>query len=146
MNLAGKIVCRTVGAAGMYLSLSDAAKVSKLYKKIESEHVQENYLEKAYYDARTIDAVSYSANAAREKTFELRSKSKLPEMVGRCKGSIKGFLYGIGNFLPMVACSALALISKGFWAKAGAIGIGAIFVRNIARSGFGVGKHNPINS
>ena len=145
MNIAGKIACRTVGIAGMAVSCYDAAKISKQFSEIGSEHAQEHHLEKAYFNSRTTDKVSYTTNALREKTFELRSKNPLPSFFGKIKGWTQGFLYGMANSLPIVACSAFAILGKNFFAKAGALGLGAIAIFKILHDGYGIGKNSPMN-
>lgn len=144
MNIASKIVCRTLGAAGIGIACWDATKVSRQFSAIGSEHAQEHYLEDVYFNTRTIDKVSYSSNALREKAFELRSKSALPSTFGKIKGGFQGFMYGLANYLPVIACSSLALLGKNFFAKAGAIGLGAIAFFKLLHEGFGVGKNNPM--
>ena len=145
MNLAATIACKTIGTAGICAAVYDSAKVAKHFSEIGSEHAQEHYLEKAYFNSRTTDTVSYSSNAVREKTFELRSKNPLPGFFGKIKGGFEGFMYGLGNYLPVITCSALALVCKNFFAKAGAIGVGAAFLYKVIREGFGAGKQNPMH-
>jgi len=140
-----KVVCRTLGAAGMAVACYDAAKISKQFAEIGSDHAQEHYLEKAYFNSRTTDEVSYTSNALREKTFELRSKNPLPSIFGKIRGRRQGFLYGLANSLPLIFCSFLAIVGKNFLAKAGAISIGGIALYKILREGYGVGKNNPMH-
>jgi hypothetical protein len=145
MNLAGKIICKSIGVAGMIVPLRDAVKISRQYAEIGSEHAQEHHMEKAYYSSRTLDKVSYNDDLIREKTFELRSKSPIPSIFGKIGGGFKGFMYGLANSLPLVICSAFAILGKNFLSLAGAIGIGAIAVYKVLREGFGLGKNNPMN-
>ena len=140
-----RIVCRTIGAAGIGIACYDAAKISKQFSTIGSDHAQEKYLEDVYFSSRTTDKVSYTSNAIREKTFELRSKSPIPGMAGKVHGRFQGFMYGLANHLPVIICSALAILGKNFLAKAGAIGVGAIALYKVLREGFGVGKNNPMS-
>ena len=145
MNIASRIVCRTVGLAGMGVALYDSAKISKQFAEIGSEHQQEHYLERAYFNSRTADKVSYTSNALREKTFELRSKNPLPGIYGKIKGGFQGMMYGLGNYLPVVICSTLALACKNWAAKAGALGVGIAALYKVAREGYGLGKSNPMD-
>lgn len=145
MNGLAKIACRTVGAVGLAATCYDAAKISKYFAEVGGEHAQEHYLEKAYFSSRTLDKVSYNTNVLREKTFEMRSRNPLPALWGKIKGGFKGLMYGLGNELPMVICSALALLGKNIVAKAGVIGIGAIVAGKILCEGFGIGKSNPMH-
>ncbi len=145
MRLIGKIACRTLGVAGMVVACYDAAKISKKYAEVGSEHSQENYLQRAYYDSRTLDKVSYTSNALREKTFELRSKNPIPSIYGKTKGGFQGFMYGLANSLPLIICSSFAILGKNILAKLGVIGIGAIAIYKLVRDGFGLGKNNPMH-
>ena len=123
----------------------DSHKVANQYAEIGSDHAQEKYLEKAYYNSRTIDKVSPSSSIISEKVFEKRTKNPLPSIFGKINGRMQGFMYGMSNWLPVIACSALAILGKNFVAKAGAIGIGALATFKILREGFGLGKNNPMN-
>ena len=144
MRLIGKIACKALGVAGMTVACYDAVKISKQFAEIGSEHSQEHYMEDAYYSSRTLDKVSYTTNALREKTFELRTKNPLPGIFGKIKGGFQGFMYGLANSLPLIACSALALLGRNFFAKAGALGIGGVAIYKVLREGFGIGKNNPM--
>ena len=144
MRTITKIACRTLGGAGIALSLYDAAKVAKFYSHTEKEHALEHHMEKTYFSSKTIDKMSYSSNAVREKAFEVRSKNPVPAVTGSVKGWFKGFAYSIMNSSPLILCSTLALLGKNILAKAGTIGIGAIAIWKVLRDGFGVGKNNPM--
>ena len=144
ISTAAKIACRTVGTVGMGIALMDACKVGKAYSEVGKNRANATYYEKAYFNSRTTDVVSPSASAISEKTFELRTKNPLPGIIGKIKGGAEGFLYGIGNFLPAIAFSSLALLGKSWGAKLGAIGVGLGICFKIAREGFGLGKHNPM--
>ncbi len=144
MRMVTKIACRTLGAAGMTLACVDSAKVAKQFSEIGSDHSQEHYLEKAYYKTRTLDKVSPADNALREKAFEIHSKNPIPSFLGKIKGGFQGFMYGMSNYLPVIACSALAILGKNIVAKAGVVGLGCIAVYKVLRNGLGVGKNNPM--
>ena len=145
MKLATKIACRSLGTAGMLLACVDSMKVAKQFSEIGSDHRQEHYLEKVYYKTRTLDKVNYADNALREKAFDIRSKNPIPSIWGKFEGGFKGFMYGMANYLPIVASSALAILGKNIVAKAGAIGLGCIAVYKVLRNCCGVGKNNPMN-
>ena len=140
-----KIACRTVGTIGMGVALYEATQVSKLLSRNYSVKEQSKYLEKAYFDSRTIDSVSYTANDIRSKAFDLRTKNPLPSLWGKIKGVISGALYGLGDQLPTVACSTLAILGKGLGAKIGAVGVVAVQGYNVIRNAFGLGKHHPMD-
>ena len=145
MRTITKIACRTLGTVGMGLSIYNATRVGSQFSKNEAQRTQGKYLERAYFDSRTIDDVSYTANGVRKKTFDLRTKNPLPTLWGRIKGWTQGCLYSLGNSLPIIACSALALVSKGIMAKIGAAGIAIGICYSIARNGFGLGKKHPMD-
>ena len=144
MNTISKIACRLTGAAGIALASYDSAKIAKQYSEIGSEHAQEHYLERAYFNSRTTDHISYAEKAISKNTFDIRTKNPLPALYGKIKGGFHGFFYGMSNYLPLVACSTLALICKSWVAKAGALGAAGIALYEIAREGFGLGKSNPM--
>lgn len=145
MKTLTKIACRTVGTIGIGASLYNAMRVGNQFSRNESQRIQAKYLENVYFDSRTTDSVDYIDNQLRQKTFDLRSRNPIPSVWGKVKGWTQGSLYGLGNNLFTVACASLALISKGFWAKAGAIGVALSACYSIARNGFGLGKHHPMN-
>jgi|GEM_PF-4782602 hypothetical protein len=139
-----KIICRTIGTAGMGMSLANAFQTGKYFSKTMEEDIQAEHLENVYYSSRTLSDVNYNANMLREKGFELRSKNPLYAIYGKIKGGIGGFLYGLGCTLPGIACSALALLCKNWVAKAGAIGVAAGVLLTFVKEGFGLGKTNPM--
>lgn len=145
MNIVPRIICRAIGAAGLGVAVYDSAKTAKYFSEVGSEHAQEHYLEHAYFNSRTTDKFSYTSNALREKTFELRSKNPIPAIYGKIKGGFQGLMYGLGNYLPVVVCSTLALVCKNWAAKAGAIGLGIAAIYRVARDGYGFGKNNPMD-
>lgn len=145
MNTLTKIACRTTGTVGIGVALYEAVKVGKQFSRNESQVTQGKYLENAYYNSRTLDKVSYTSNDIRSKTFDLRTRNPLPAIWGSIKGGTKGALYGLGENLFTVACSALAILSKGTLAKVGAAGVALKFCYDIARNGFGLGKKHPMN-
>lgn len=134
-----------MGTVGMGIALYDASRVASQFSRNGAQNEQAKYLERAYFDSRGIDTVSYNSNNIRQKTFDLRTKNPLPSLWGRVKGYCEGASYSLGSNLFTVACSALALISKGALAKIGAIGVGLGVCYNIARNGFGLGKQHPMN-
>lgn len=145
MNLAGKIACKSIGVVGISLGLYDAYKVAGHYAKVGEEQAQAKYLTNAYFTSRTSDDVSFVSNSLREKTFDIRSKLSFPAAFGEIKGAVYGFFSGLGNWLPTITCSAIALAAKGTFAKAGAIGVGICTAYDILRNGFGMNKQNPMN-
>ena len=145
MRTITKIACRTMGTVGMGIALYDASRVASQFSRNGAQNEQAKYLEKAYFNSRNIDEVSYTSNNIREKTFDLRTKNPLPSLWGRVKGYCQGACYALGNNLFTVTCSACALLSKGILAKIGATGVGLSICYKIARDGFGLGKQHPMD-
>lgn len=133
-----------MGTVGMGIALYDASRVAAQFSRNGAHNQQAKYLEKAYFETRGIDNVSYNSNNIRQKTFDLRAKNPIPSLWGRIKGGAEGAIYSLGTNLFTVACSALAILSKGTLAKIGAIGVGLGICYSIARNGFGLGKQNPM--
>ena len=140
----GMIACRTVGTIGMGMALYDTVQGCKAAARHGAHTTTANYLEKSYFNARTIDNISTNQNNIRAKTFDLKTKNPLTTLWGKFRGGVKGIIYTLGNNLPLVACSALAILGKNISAKIGAVGIGCCLVYNIARNGFGLGKEHPM--
>ena len=144
MRILTKIACRTVGAIGMGLAIYDTARLSKHTAKARSRMSQADYLEKAYFNSRTLDDESYISNGIRKKTFDLRIKNPLASIWGSIKGGVEGALYAMGNNLMLISSSALAILSKGRLAIVGTIGIGLRFLYDILHNGYGIGKNHPM--
>ena len=144
MRTVTKIACRIVGAAGMGLAVYDATKVSGHFARSQSRVQQSKYLEKIYFNSRTIDDISYVSNNIRKNTFDARTKNPAPSIIGKVKGAIHGFVYSLANNLLTIGCSAFAILSKGTMAKVGAIGVGLSTIYNIIRNGYGIGKQHPM--
>ena len=141
----GKIVCKTVGVAGMGLALFDAVSASKAVSKKTAHAKQADYLEKSYFNARTIDNVSVNSNKIRAKTFDVKTNNPLPAFFGKISGGVKGFMYSLAINMPLVVASAFAIASKGFMSKVGAVGIALGLLYKVAREGFGLGKEHPMS-
>lgn len=134
-----------MGTVGMGIALYDASRIAGQFARNGGQNTQAKYLESAYFNSRNTDDVSYISNDIRKKTFDLRTRNPLPSLWGKIKGGVQGATYGLGNNLFTVACSALAILSKGALAKIGAIGVCLGVCYNIARNGFGFGKQHPMN-
>lgn len=141
----GKIICKTVGIAGMGVALFDATQASKSVARRTSHANQAAYLEKSYYNARTIDNISTTSNNVRAKVFDLETWNPLPAFFGKIKGGIKGFMYSLAVNMPIVLSSAFAIASKGFMSKVGATGVALCAAYKVARDGFGLGKEHPMS-
>lgn len=145
MKMITKIACRTLGTAGLGIALYNATQVASQFSRNGAQYQQAKYLEDAFYNSRTIDSVSYTDNAIRQRTFDLRTKNPLPALWGRIKGGTQGFMYSLGESLPLVGVSALAIATKGALAKLGAAGVVLGVCYNVLRSGYGLGKQHPMD-
>jgi len=143
MRTITKIACRTIGALGLGVAVYDATRVASHMARATANVEEGKHLEKIYFDSRTTDKFSYTAEEAREKVFELRSRNPLHSFFGSIKGGIMGALEGLSNHLITIICSSLAILSRGFMAKVGALGVGVSFVSSVLRNGFGIGKVHP---
>ena len=108
----GQVICKAVGVAGMGVALFDATQSSKSVARRNAQATQAEYLEKSYYNARTIDNISRSSNAVRAKTFDLETWNPLPAIWGKVKGGVKGFMYSLAVSMPLIISSAFAIASK----------------------------------
>ena len=145
MNTLTKITCRTIGTVGIGLALYNSTRICNQFARNKAIVAQEKYLSKAYFDSRTIDSVNFNKNNIRKKTFDLRTKNPLPALWGKITGGVNGFLYGLGDNLPLIASGALAILGKNIAAKIGAAGVGLGTCYIILREGFGLGKQHPMN-
>ena len=140
----GIIASRAIGTAGVGLALYDAVQRSKANARHQAHKKTADYLERTYFNSRTTDNISAVDNKIRAKTFDLETKNPIPTLWGKFKGGVNGFIYSLGNNLPLVLCSTLAILGKNFIAKAGAIGTGCYLAYSVARNGFGLGKEHPM--
>lgn len=145
MNFPTKIICRTLGAAGMGVALYDAIHEAEHTSKECAENESAKYLEKAYFNSRGLDRKSHIDAEIQSKVFEYRMNNPLPSVLGAVKGWGEGLFESLGENLFLVGASALALTAKNFFAKVGAVGIALTACYSILRNGFGVGKHNPMD-
>ena len=121
MGIVGKIVCKTVGVAGMSAVLYDAVSRSRAQSKRTSQQFDADFFEKVHADTRTTATESPLTSAMQKKVANWRMNNPIVSMSGKIKGGTSGFL------------SSLA------W---GTVGYG-LFV--VAREGFGLSKKSPID-
>lgn len=145
MKLATKIACRTLGTVGMGIALYDAVNVANQFSKNGAQKESAKYWEKAYFDSRTCDTVSYTDRIVQDKVFDYRTRNPLPALWGRIKGGVEGTLYSLGNSLFLVGSSAVALTTKNLPAKIGATGVALASLYKVLRSGYGMGKQHPMD-
>lgn len=145
LSVGGKIICRTVGVAGMGVALYDAVQSSKAVSRHQGLVTQGNFLENRYFASRTTDNVSSTQTAISKKTFDVLTDSPIPGIWGKVKGACKGFVSSLGTNLTLICSAAMAILSKGFLAKLGTAGVVGTAIYQILRQGFGMGKKNPFS-
>ena len=95
-----------------------------------------------------VSPISYAGKSRKSENaryiYAMAEDHALPSFLGKIKGGFQGFMYGMSNYLPVIACSALAILGKNIVAKAGVVGLGCIAVYKVLRNGLGVGKNNPM--
>ena len=141
----GQIVSKTIGVGGLGFALYDAVQVSKASARHRAHANQAEYLERSYYNARTIDNISPNSNKIRAKVFDLETWNPLPAFFGKVSGGVKGFAYSLAVGMPLILTSCLAIATKGFFSKLGAVGVALGLVYKVARDGFGFGKQHPMS-
>lgn len=145
MNTIGKIVCKTVGVAGMSAVLYDAFSVGKAQSGRTSQQYDADFFEKVHASTRTTATESPLTGAMQKKVANWRMNNPLISMTGKCKGALSGFFGSLGDNIILAATASLALAGKGFWAKLGAWGTVGYGLFVVAREGFGLSKKSPID-
>lgn len=145
MKLASKIICKTVGTIGMGVALYDSCRVANHYKNVRGEIAEQKHIEDVYFNTRTLDKLSYTNSAHKKNLFEMRTNHNIYEFIGKCKGLVEGFIYGLGNHLPTIFFSTIALLCKNTCAKIGAIGVAGYALLKSIKDGFGISKNHPMN-
>ena len=144
MGVISNIACKTIGLGGMSLAVYDAyTHGSHLSNKI-AQAEEADHFEKIHAQTRSLSTESYVNSAMQHKIAELRMNNPLISAWGKTKGFCEGFIHSLGSNILPVAFSALAICTKGFMSKLGAIGAVGCGAYKILKEGFGVGKHSPI--
>lgn len=84
-------------------------------------------------------------NAIQGKVADMRENNPIIPLYGKVKGFCSGVLTSLGNNLLPVSCAALALTTKGFFSKLGAIGLAGCGLLTVLKEGFGLGKRTPMD-
>ena len=145
MGIVGKIVCKTVGVAGMSAVLYDAVSRSRAQSKRTSQQFDADFFEKVHADTRTTATESPLTSAMQKKVANWRMNNPIVSMSGKIKGGTSGFLSSLGDNLVPAATASLALGGEGCWAKLGAWGTVGYGLFVVAREGFGLSKKSPID-
>ena len=144
MNLATKIICRTIGAVGAGTVLYNAGKSAAHYSRVNGQKKDAEHIENAYFDSRTTDTYSPISAKIGEEVFEHRSKNPLPSIWGRITGGIGGFVRSLADNVIPLTCACFALVGKDLPAKIASVGIVLSLGYDILRNGFGMGKNHPM--
>ena len=146
MGIMANIVCKTVGIAALSAVGYDAYKVGNRYSKNGAKREMADTFVHAYDAQRTASNESHVTNEMQSKVAELRMNNPIIPLYGRLKGFCTGALHSLGDNIIPVACASLAIAAKGFFAKAGAWGLGIYGGFKVLHDGFGIGKKTPVDS
>lgn len=145
MNVVSKIVCKTVGVAGISAVVYDAYSRAKVESKRTSQKMVADSFERIHAAKRTTTKESYVDSAIQSKVADMRMDNPIIPFAGRIGGFVKGGLNSLGDNIVPVTFSALALGTKGFFSKLGAMGVGGVALYTILKESFGVGKTTPMD-
>lgn len=145
MGIVSNIICKTVGIAGMSAVAYDAYSVAKKNSARVSQMETADHFEKVVMSTRTMDNESYVGNAMQKKVADLRMNNPLFSAYGSVKGFVNGFLSTLGSNIIPVVCAGLAIGTKGFLSRLGAIGVAGCGALIVLREGFGLGKTTPVD-
>ena len=145
MGIVANVVCKTVGLAGMGAVLYDAYTLGSIKSSRGAAKETANHLTDVVAAQRTASSDSYVSSAIQNKVADLRTDNPLIPIWGRIKGFFNGALDSLGNNIIPVICTTLALLTRGFASKLGAWGLVGCGVYTVAKEGFGIGKHSPMD-
>ena len=140
MGMMAKIVCKTVGIAGLSAAAYDACTVGKHHSAVGAKQASGNLYADVYQDSRTLSSESHIANGIQSKVADLRLNNPIIPIAGKIKGFIRGAFNSMGDNIILVSSAALALGAKGFFSKLGAWGVAGFGLFKILKDGFGIGK------
>lgn len=145
MGTVGKIVCKTIGVAGISAVLYDAYSIGKSQAKRTSQQYDADYFEKIHSDTRNTSIESPMTSAMQERVASWRTNTPVSSFAGGIRGAVGGFFKSLGDNIIPAATASLALAGKGIWSKLGAWGTVGYGLFIIAREGFGVTKKSPMD-
>ena len=143
MNFVGKVICKTVGVAGLGIVANDTVKGCKKFADRQADVYEARHIERVHEQTRTLDSESEFSSIIGKKAYDYRSSVPFSKIGGKLKGGFVGTIYSLGLHLPILACSALAVLCKGKASAIGAIGVGVSVAYEILRTGFGLFKPKP---
>lgn len=145
MNVVSKIVCKTAGIAGVSAALYDAYSLGKANSHRVSQQMTADHFERVHAATRTLGTESEVNNFIQGKVRDFRTENPLISVFGNIKGFVGGVLESLGNNIIPVTFASIALAGKGTVSKIGAIGVALCALYSVAREGFGLGKHTPVD-
>ncbi len=145
MGIVSTIVCKTAGIAGMSAVVYDAFSVGRASSSRISQQVNADHFERIHTSRRTLSTESPVNNAIQGKIADMRENNPIIPIYGKIKGFCTGALTSLGDNLLTVSCAALALTTKGFFSKLGAIGLAACGLFTVMKEGFGLSKQTPMD-
>lgn len=145
MKLVPKIICKTIGVAGVSAVLYDAYNCGRAVCMNTGQSISADSFESVISANRTTSEVSPVTSAMQKELSHLRMDNPLIPAYGRTKGFIKGCFISLGNNLVPTIFSMMALAGKNAWSKIGAWGLAGYSLYKVVKEGFGVGKHTPVD-
>ena len=140
MGMMAKIVCKTVGIAGLSAAAYDAYTVGKHHSNIGGKQASAALYADVYQDSKTLSSESHVASAIQSKVADFRMNNPIIPVAGKIKGFFSGAINSMGDNIFLVTSAALALGTKGFFSKLGAWGVAGFGLYKILKEGFGLGK------
>ena len=145
MKMVPKIICKTVGIAGMSAAIYDAYTLGSKNSQRTNQMVNADHFEKVHSSTRTLSSESSINSAVQNKIADLRMQNPLFSVFGSAKGFVSGFFNSLGSNIIPISFAALALAGKNIVSKIGAIGVAGYGLFTILHEGFGIGKSSPID-
>ena len=145
MKLIPKIICKTIGVAGVSSILYDAYNVGRAVCINTGQSVSADTFESIVSAERTTSEVSPVTSTMQKELSKLRMDNPIVPAYGRVKGFIKGSFISLGNNLVPTIFSVMALAGKNAWSKIGAWGLAGFGLYKVVKEGFGIGKNTPID-
>ena len=145
MRLVSKIVCKTIGVAGVSAVLYDAYNCGRAVCMNTGQSQSADNFESIISAKRTMSEVSPVTGAMQGRLAQLRMDNPIVPTYGKTKGFLKGLSISLSNNLVPTIFSVMALAGKNAWSKIGAWGLAGFGLYKVIKEGFGVGKHTPVD-
>ncbi len=145
MKLVPKIICKTIGVAGVSAVLYDAYMCGRAVCMNTGQSQSADSFESVISAKRTTSEVSPVTSAMQGHLAQLRMDNPIIPTIGKIKGFFKGTFISLSNNLVPIIFSVMALAGKNAWSKIGAWGLAGFGLYKVIKEGFGVGKHTPVD-